>query len=378
MPIQKQRLLFIVNEDWAFVSHFIERAVAAKEHGYDVAVVAHCTNHRRIIESAGLTVFEHGMSRSGTNPFREIASVLNLIKVIRNYRPTLIHLIALKPIVLGSCASIFFRKARIICAPIGMGYLFSSDDSRARRLRPIVNGALRIALKRSRVAIIIENQDDMDTLKQGNFVKNNQIYLIKGAGVNLNTYRATSESDEHLVVSLFARMLRDKGVVEFVQAANTIKQSRPDIQFQLIGGLDDGNPAALSSQQIQDWVAEGSVTWLGQRSDVPELLTKSNIVVLPSYREGLPKVLIEAAAAQRAVIATDVVGCREAVTDGLNGLLIKPRDSHALSEAIKRLVSDQDLRHKLAQAGRFRAENEFSSEIINAQTLAVYQQVLSR
>ena len=378
MPIQKQRLLFIVNEDWAFVSHFIERAVAAKEHGYDVAVVAHCTNHRSIIESAGLTVFEHGMSRSGTNPFREIASVVNLIKVIRNYRPTLIHLIALKPIVLGSCASIFYRKAQIICAPIGMGYLFSSDDSRARRLRPIVNGALRIALKQSRVAIIIENQDDMDTLKQGNFVQNNQIYLIKGAGVNLNTYRATSETDDHLVVSLFARMLRDKGVTEFVQAATTIKQSRPDIQFQLIGGLDDGNPAALSSQQIRDWVAEGSVTWLGQRSDVPELLAKSNIVVLPSYREGLPKVLIEAAAAQRAVIATDVVGCREAVTDGLNGLLIEPRNSHALTDAIMRLVTDQDLRHKLARAGRFRAENEFSSEIINTQTLAVYEQVLNR
>ena len=378
MPIQKQRLLFIVNEDWAFVSHFIERAVAAKENGYDVAVVAHCTNHRSIIESAGLTVFEHGMSRSGTNPFREIASVVNLIKVIRNYRPTLIHLIALKPIVLGSCASIFYRKAQIICAPIGMGYLFSSDDSRARRLRPIVNGALRIALKQSRVAIIIENQDDMDTLKQGNFVQNNQIYLIKGAGVNLNTYRATSETDDHLVVSLFARMLRDKGVTEFVQAATTIKQSRPDIQFQLIGGLDDGNPAALSSQQMDDWVAEGSVTWLGQRSDVPELLAKSNIVVLPSYREGLPKVLIEAAAAQRAVIATDVVGCREAVTDGLNGLLIEPRNSHALTDAIMRLVTDHDLRHKLAQAGRFRAENEFSSEIINTQTLAVYEQVLNR
>ena len=378
MPIQKQRLLFIVNEDWAFVSHFIERAVAAKENGYDVAVVAHCTNHRSIIESAGLTVFEHGMSRSGTNPFREIASVVNLIKVIRNYRPTLIHLIALKPIVLGSCASIFYRKAQIICAPIGMGYLFSSDDSRARLLRPIVNGALRIALKQSRVAIIIENQDDMDTLKQGNFVQNNQIYLIKGAGVNLNTYRATSETDDHLVVSLFARMLRDKGVTEFVQAATTIKQSRPDIQFQLIGGLDDGNPAALSSQQMEDWVAEGSVTWLGQRSDVPELLAKSNIVVLPSYREGLPKVLIEAAAAQRAVIATDVVGCREAVTDGLNGLLIEPRNSHALTDAIMRLVTDHDLRHKLAQAGRFRAENEFSSEIINTQTLAVYEQVLNR
>ena len=378
MPIQKQRLLFIVNEDWAFVSHFIERAVAAKENGYDVAVVAHCTNHRSIIESAGLTVFEHGMSRSGTNPFREIASVVNLIKVIRNYRPTLIHLIALKPSVLGSCASIFYRKAQIICAPIGMGYLFSSDDSRARLLRPIVNGALRIALKQSRVAIIIENQDDMDTLKQGNFVQNNQIYLIKGAGVNLNTYRATSETDDHLVVSLFARMLRDKGVTEFVQAATTIKQSRPDIQFQLIGGLDDGNPAALSSQQMEDWVAEGSVTWLGQRSDVPELLAKSNIVVLPSYREGLPKVLIEAAAAQRAVIATDVVGCREAVTDGLNGLLIEPRNSHALTDAIMRLVTDHDLRHKLAQAGRFRAENEFSSEIINTQTLAVYEQVLNR
>ena len=378
MPIQKQRLLFIVNEDWAFVSHFIERAVAAKEHGYDVAVVAHCANHRSIIESAGLTVFEHGMSRSGTNPFREIASVANLIKVIRNYRPTLIHLIALKPIVLGSCASIFYRKAQIICAPIGMGYLFSSDDSRARRLRPIVNGALRIALKQSRVAIIIENQDDMDTLKQGNFVQNNQIYLIKGAGVNLNTYRATSETDDHLVVSLFARMLRDKGVTEFVQAATTIKQSRPDIQFQLIGGLDDGNPAALSSQQMEDWVAEGSVSWLGQRSDVPELLSKSNIVVLPSYREGLPKVLIEAAAAQRAVIATDVVGCREAVTDGLNGLMIEPRNSHALTDAIMRLVTDHDLRHKLAQAGRFRAENEFSSEIINTQPLAVYEQVLNR
>ena len=372
------RLLFIFTEDWAFLSLFLDRAVAAKDAGYEVGVVVHCTKYQQTIKDYGLQVFTHNISRSGTNPFRELLSVFQMLRIFRSFRPDIIHLAALKPILVGSLASLLFPKAQIVNAPVGMGYIFSSTDRKARLLRPILRLVLRFVLGRKRSITIIENSDDLRTLVDSKFVKKDQIILIRGTGVKLADFVVTPEPDGPKVVVLVARMLRDKGVLEFVESARTIKRSHPDVIFWLVGDTDPGNPTALTSDQIETWVAEGLVSWMGYREDVPQLLQQCHIVCLPSYREGFGKVLIEAGAAQRAVVTTNVPGCRESIENGRNGLLVEPRDSVVLAKALITLLDNDDMRRAMADEGRHRVENEFSSEIINAQTLAVYQQVLSR
>jgi glycosyltransferase involved in cell wall biosynthesis len=378
MTQRNKRLLFMFTEDWAFVSLFMDRAIAAKNAGYEVAVHVRCSEHRTVIEQAGLQVIPHNISRSGLNPFRELVSVFQLIKVLRRFRPDVIHLIALKPIVLGSLASIFYPKAKVVNAPVGMGYLFASNDVRARLARPLVKLVLKSTLGRKRSMTIIENSDDKTSLVEGRFLHNSQIVLIRGTGVNLDVFRPTAEPDGPKIVVLIARMLRDKGVFEFVESARIIKRTNPTTSFWLIGDADPGNPASLTTQQLQEWNDEGIVKWFGYRTDVAELLTQVHIVCLPSYREGFGKVFVEAGAALRAVVATDVPGCREAVEHQVNGLLVEPKNSDALASALMKVLNNDELRLRLATEGRRRAEFEFSSATVNAQTLAVYQQVLGQ
>ena len=378
MELRPQRLLFMFTEDWAFASLFLDRAIAAKNAGYEVAVHVRCSEHRTVIEQAGLKVIPHNISRSGLNPFRELLSVLQLVKVFRSFRPEVIHLIALKPIVLGSLASVFYPKAKVVNAPVGMGYLFASNDVRARLARPIVKLVLKSTLGRKRSMTIIENSDDKRSLIEGGFLQSNQIVLIRGTGVNLEVFRPTAEPDGPKIVVLIARMLREKGVVEVVESARIIKRKNPSTIFWLIGDADLGNPASLTTQQLQEWNDEGIVKWLGYRTDVADLLTQVHIVCLPSYREGFGKVFVEAGAALRAVVATDVPGCREAVEHQVNGLLVEPKNSEALAAALIEVLENDQLRLRLAKEGRRRAEFEFSSETVNTQTLAVYQQVLNQ
>lgn len=378
MTQRPQRLLFMFTEDWAFAALFLDRAVAAKNSGYEVAVHVRCSEHRAVIEQSGLQVIPHNISRSGLNPFRELLSVLQLIKVFRSFRPDVIHLIALKPIVLGSLASSFYPKAKVVNAPVGMGYLFASSDMRARIARPLVKTVLKSTLGRKRSMTIIENSDDKSSLLEGGFLRDDQIVLIRGTGVNLDVFRPTAEPDGPKIVVLIARMLRDKGVYEFVESARIIRRTQPTVSFWLIGDADPGNPASLTTQQLQDWNDEGIVKWFGYRTDVAELLTQVHIVCLPSYREGFGKVFVEAGAALRAVVATDVPGCREAVEHDINGLLVEPKNPQALADALSQVLTDDQLRLRLAKEGRRRAEFEFSSATVNTQTLDVYQQVLTR
>jgi len=378
MSTKTKKILFMFTEDWAFASLFLDRAIAAKNAGYEVAVHVRCSEHRTVIEKAGLQIIPHNISRSGLNPFRELVSVFQLVQVFRSFRPDVIHLIALKPIVLGSLASVFYPKAKIVNAPVGMGYLFASNDVRARVARPIVKLVLKSTLGRKRSMTIIENSDDRTSLVEGGFLHSNQIVLIRGTGVNLDVFRPTAEPAGSKIVVLIARMLRDKGVFEFVESARMIKRTHPTTLFWLIGDADPGNPASLTTQQLQAWNDEGIVEWLGYRTDVADLLTQVHVVCLPSYREGFGKVFVEAGAALRAVVATDVPGCREAVEHQVNGLLVEPKNSVALATALIEVLDNDELRLRLAKEGRRRAEFEFSSATVNAQTLDVYQQVLGQ
>jgi glycosyltransferase involved in cell wall biosynthesis len=371
------KLHFVVNEDWAFVSHFFERAVAAQSAGYKVDISAHCGEKQAVLEAAGFTIYPHNISRSGTNPFIEIRNLFAMIKVFRKSKPDIIHLIALKPIVIGAIAARIYGKAQVVCAPIGMGYLFSSNDRKARLLQPLVRFVLRRLLRLKNTQVIIENDEDCESLVSGNFVKMSNIQVIKGAGVDLSLYKAIPENPEAQVVTMFSRVLRDKGVLDYVEAAKIVHREFPNALFQLVGDCDPGNPTSFSESEVRSWESAGSIKWLGYRTDVPELLAASNIVCLPSYREGLPKTLIEACAAQRAIVATDVTGCREVVSHGSNGLLTPVRNPEKLAEAISQLLGDPIQRTTFAKNGRVRAETEFASSIVIKRTLSVYEKVLS-
>jgi glycosyltransferase involved in cell wall biosynthesis len=371
------KLHFVVNEDWGFISHFYERAVAAQASGFTVEISAHCGEKKKVLEDAGFTMHPHEISRSGTNPLIEIQNLFKLVSVFRKSQPDIIHLIALKPIVIGAIAARIYGKAQVVCAPIGMGYLFSSNDRKARFLQPVIRFMLRRILSLRNTQVIIENDEDCETLITGKFVKNTNIQVIKGAGVALNSYPAVLENFDTQVITMFARVLRDKGVLDFVNAAGIVKKQFPNSVFQLAGDCDPGNPTSFSESEVRSWESAGYIKWLGYRTDVPKLLAASNIVCLPSYREGLPKTLIEACAAQRAIVATDVTGCREVVAHGLNGFLVPVRNPAKLAEAISQLLGDQVQRTAFAKNGRVRAENEFASSIVIERTLAVYKKVLS-
>ncbi len=372
------KLLYVITEDWFFTSHFLERAVAAKASGYDVAVATRQRGDASRIESHGIKVIPIEFSRHGLNPIREYSTVRQLRRAIRAFDPDIIHNIALKPVALGTLAARMCRVRNIVNAPVGMGYIFSSQDRKAKILRPFLRQIFRVLLNPRGSRVIIENHDDFESLVSSHFVRRSDLVLIKGAGVDTDVFVPTPETSGPIVISLIARMLRDKGVVEFVDAARRIVKTSRDARFQLIGDIDSGNPTTLRRAQLEQWDREGIVNWRGHVNDIPAVISGSHIICLPSYREGLPKSLIEALAAGRPVVTTNVPGCREVVTHELNGLLVEPRDSGALADALQRLIADKELRIKFGAAGRILAEQEFSATHINRQTLDVYESFAKR
>ena len=367
-----KHLVYVITEDWFFASHFLDRALAAKISGYKVSVVTRCRETAQELDAHGLIFENIEFSRRGLNPIRELATIVRLRAILRRINPDIVHNIALKPVVLGSLAARLAGVRNVVNAPVGMGYVFTSHESKARILRPLVKRLIRNVLSRPNSKVIIENSDDYNNLISGRFAKRESISLVKGAGVDTAKFNYTVESIEPVKVIMVARLLRDKGVQEFIDAAEIVKQSNSSVKFLLVGDVDDGNPTSLNTKQLVELKNSQNVEWLGARLDIAELLAASHIACLPSYREGLPKSLIEAASVGRAIVATDVPGCREVVTHLINGLLVPPRDSKALAAALLVLINDPELRSKMGRENRSKAEREFANEIIIRQTQNVY------
>ena len=367
-----KHLVYVITEDWFFASHFLDRAIAAKNSGYKVSVVTRSRETAQQLDAHGLIFENIEFSRRGLNPIRELATVVRLRAILRRINPDIVHNIALKPVVLGSLAARLAGVRNVVNAPVGMGYVFTSHESKARILRPLVKRLIRNVLSRPNSKVIIENSDDYNNLISGRFAKRESISLVKGAGVDTAKFSYTVESVEPVKVIMVARLLRDKGIQEFIDAAEIVKQSNSSVKFLLVGDVDDGNPTSLNTKQLVELKNSQNVEWLGARFDIAELLAASHIACLPSYREGLPKSLIEAASVGRAIVATDVPGCREVVTHLINGLLVPPRDSKALAAALLVLINDPELRSKMGRENRSKAEREFANEIIIRQTQNVY------
>ena len=372
------KLLYFITEDWFFCSHFLGRAKAALHDGYEVVVVARESTHGKTIREQGLRFIPFPISRRGLNPFRELLTILRLISIYRRERPTVVHHIALKPIMYGTIAAFFSGCRKIVNAPVGLGFVFSSGSWKARFLRPFTQVGLKVLLNPRGSRVIFENQDDVRTFVVARIVRPQDAILIRGAGVDTQEFSAVPEPEGSPVVILVARMLWDKGIGEYVEAAQILKTRGRVVSMLLVGAPDDQNPASIPIKTLEEWNASGMVEWLGHRSDIPRLLAHSFIVCLPSYREGLPKSLLEGLAAGRPLVATDVPGCREAVQDGVNGFLIPAKDAQSLADALDKLILSSDLRQRMGKASRNLALTEFSSQRIEAETLAVYFQLTAK
>ncbi len=373
---KRARLLFVVNADWFFLSHRVRLALAARDAGAEVIVVAGDTGKSGVIRSHGLDYIRLPLSRSSSNPFKDARTLIFLFNLYRQLRPDLVHHVTVKPIVYGSLAARIVGGIAVVNAISGLAYTFSSDRLHARILRPLVTVLYRVALRDRHSRTIFQNPDDRDLLVGLRIVRPEQAVLIRGSGVDCDVFRQTTERGGVPLVMLPARMLQDKGVREFVEAARQLRISKHEARFVLVGDVDLGNPGSIQPGQLAEWEQEGVVEWWGHHTDMPAILAQANIVVLPSYREGLPRALLEAAACGRAIVTTDVPGCREIVKAGVNGLLVPPRDSRNLAAAIERLLNSPELRQRLGQAGRQLAIREFSEEIVLTSTLALYQSLL--
>lgn len=366
------KLLFLVTEDKYFVSHRLPLAVAAQAAGYDVAVATRAGRHADAIRKASIRLIPFAMSRRVGNPFAELIA---LWRLYRREKPDLVHHVALKPVVFGALAAWLARVPAQVNAVTGLGWLFTSSKGVVRLARPALRWILAGLLNRSRSLTIVQNPDDLELLQRSG-VARARLRLIRGAGVDLRVFHPVASAPEPVCVVLVARMLWDKGVGEFVEAARRLAEAGFKARFLLVGGTDPANPASIPESTLQSWHGQYGVEWLGQRDDIAAILQAAHIACLPSYyREGLPKSLLEAAACGLPIVTTDAPGCREVVRDGVNGLLVPVRDAAALAKALGKLIQDAELRRRMGEQSRLLAEAEFAQEAIIAQTLAVYREV---
>jgi glycosyltransferase involved in cell wall biosynthesis len=375
----KPKLMYLISEDWFFCSHFMERAVAARDAGYDVVVMTREKAHGAKIRAAGLRLLPVNFSRASINPVKEMALLLRICLAYRRERPDVLHHVASKPILYGTLAAIAcLRNPAIVNAPVGMGYVFSSEQRLARLLRPFLRLGYRFLLNPRGSRVIFENPDDAGEFVENGFARRGDSVVIRGAGVHLQKFQPASPPPGPPVVALVARMLRDKGVYEFVEAAHRLHDAGSDARFVLVGDSDPENPASIPSEQLRSWHGRKGVEWWGWQEDMVSAWHQVHVACLPSsYREGLPKALLEAAACGLPVVTTDAVGCREVVQHRRNGFLVPVGDVQALADALNVLISDGDLRRRMGKHGRTRAEREFSSERVNRETLAVYRSLAS-
>jgi len=373
------KLLFNVNVAWFFISHRLEIAREARDSGFEVHISADVESQEEaeLLRREGFTFHRVRLRRGGLSPVYDLAYLRQLVRVMGSVCPQLVHNVTVKPVIYGTAAARILGVPRIVNAVSGLGHAFSGLKRR-RLISYVVWAAYKLALGRADVRVIFQNESDAHTLVAAGVIDVRQVVFIRGSGVDLKRFACTAEPPGTPAVVLPARMLRDKGVVEFANAARILRSKGHTAEFLLAGKIDKGNRSSLQASDISRLEHETGVIWLGHVSDMARMYQESHIVCLPSYYgEGLPKSLLEACAAGRPIVTTSVPGCRDAVRHGENGLIVEPRNPEAIAVALGTLLGDQPLRKKMGMAGRQRAEAEFDVHAVVRATLDVYRSMLA-
>jgi len=370
--VRGRKLMFLVTEDWYFVSHRLELAIAARQAGYDVVVATRVDRHGKRITDAGLALRPVAFNRGGLNPLEELRALMQLVRLYRREGPDIVHHVALKPVIYGSLVARMVGTRSVVNALGGLGYVFSSVGLRAKMLRWIIKPALKFALAAKHTRLIVQNSDDRKRIVTDGLASAGSISVIRGSGVDPDAYRQVTVGSEMPLVILPARLLWEKGVGEFVEAARLLRLEGIKARFALVGKPDLVNPASVSQAEIEAWIGEGVVEFWGWQEDMPSVFAQAQIVCLPSYHEGFPKSLLEAAASGCAIVATDIPGCREIVQRGVTGWLVPARDVSALATALRQAIEQPSLREQYGASARALAATDFSMDRVASETIAIY------
>ncbi|MDQ0464925.1 glycosyltransferase involved in cell wall biosynthesis [Caulobacter ginsengisoli] len=372
------KIVLFANTDWYLYNFRQSLARHLREAGHPLILISPDGAYGPKLIEAGFDWRALPMNRRSINPLAEAGLIWHLTRLLRREKADIIHGFTIKPAVYGALAGGLAGVKRVN-AVAGLGYVFMSGQMQARALRPIVRTMARLTFDDAHTRLIVQNPDDHAAFVGSGLVSAGRTHIIPGSGVDCSRFKVSPrkrEKGEALRILLAARMLWDKGLAEFVEAARALKAEGRNIEFLLAGEPDPGNPTAVPIETLKSWFDEGVVTWLGHVDDMPGLLAEVDVVALPSYREGLPKTLIEAAACALPLVTTDVPGCREVVTDGVDGLLVPVREWRPLAEAFARLDDDPALRARLGAAARQKALAQFDEKIVIERTMEVYRSLL--
>jgi glycosyltransferase involved in cell wall biosynthesis len=384
MSESSRRLLFVVNNAEFFQSHRFHLGIAAMAAGWQVGVAgARDATPRddaavRAIEQAGFRFFPIDFKRGVATPSHEIGTFRSLLRLYRAWRPDLVHQITIKPMLYGTTAARIAGVPGVVNAISGLGYVFTGSRSLASRTRAFLGAtAYRLMLRHRNMRIIVQNQSDLDFVRTATHLPCDTFSLIPGAGVDTLRFAPSPEPAGEPIVVCPARLLWDKGIGEFVEAARLLKARGVRARFILVGDIDTANPRAITRAQVEAWTLDHAVEWQEHRADMPVVLASATIVCLPSYREGMPLALLEAAASGRMIVTSDVPGCRDIVTHNVTGLLVPHRDSRRLADAVEAGLASPADRRRYAAAARARAEREFTGTRVALDTLNVYDSLMS-
>lgn len=371
-------IVFLITEDWYFWTHRLPLARAAQQAGFNVVIATCIQEHGKHIAAEGLRAVPIRLRRSSRNPLREIASIVDLVRLYRRERPVLVHHVAVKPVLYGSIAAWITRVPAVVNAVAGLGHVFVARGWQARLMKVGIRLGYKAALSACSSRVIFQTESDRLEMVSLGIVPVDRAVVIRGAGVNTREFTPAPEPAARPIIMFAGRLLWNKGVGDLVDAGKLLARDGHAFTIVLVGIPDFDNPLAVSEDQLRNWAREGRAEWWGKRDDMAAVLREAAIVTLPSfYGEGVPKILLEAAACGRPIVASDLPGCRDAVRDGETGFIVPARRPEALAQALAQLLDDPLLRTEMGARGRALVLLEFSEEAVVAQTLDVYRSALA-
>jgi len=376
--LPKYKILYFVNVDWFFISHRMPIALEMQRKGYEIHVACTLTTQHDFLVKKGFIVHSVPIERSQSGIVSSIKILFKICYLFRFLKPDLLHLVTIQPVVLGGIAARLCRVPAVVAAISGLGFIFISKGLFAKIRRILIGMLYRIALNHSNIRIIFQNHSDKKTIMSVAKISEQNTILIPGSGINLNDFEDTiyAPSNDTPIILMASRLLKDKGVIEFIEAAQIAHINKINCRFVLVGMLDQDNPSALKLEEIKLWTNKKIIEYWGHQSNIIDVLRESMIVALPSYREGMPKILLEAAAAGRAVITTNVPGCKDAILENVTGLLVPPRDSRALYDAIIHLLNNREKCISMGLAGKKLAKDCFDIKIVITAHEVLYKKLL--
>lgn len=370
-----KKILLVANTGWYLYNFRLPLARFLRSRGVEPVMVSPRDAYVERLQSEGFRWVEVTLNRRSRNPAREIFVIANLIRIYRAERPTAVHHFTIKCVLYGTIAAKITGIRAVVNAVTGLGPVFLGTDWKARALRPVLKWFYRNVLTARRVRVVFQNPDDLQTFTNLHLVIPDRTILIRGSGVDLLRFapRPSHPDEPPTPIVLFAsRLIREKGIEEFVEAARLLKRRGVKAVFQVAGAPDPGNHSSVTESTLKSWQSEGLVDLLGHIDEMDDLIAQASLVVLPSYREGTPRILLEAAAMGKAIVATDAPGCREAVVHGENGLLVPVRNATALADAIQTLLEDPALRARMGEDGRRKMVQDFDCDDVARRTGQVY------